>query len=79
MTWVNHWHTARRQREDMRLAWNYYVRDGRTNDGNHWSRVRGPIGVVVATLIDFEWTPMAPDRFIIDNDQEFRMVLSKSY
>ena len=54
MTWVNHWRTAYHQRDDMRAAWNYYIRDGRTIDGNHWSRVRGPIGVAVATLIDFE-------------------------
>ena len=59
---------------DMRDAWNYYVRDGRVNDGNHWSRVRGPIGVVVATLIDFEWTPTALDRFIADSEQVYRMV-----
>ena len=73
MTWINHWHAASRQRDDMRGAWNYYIRDGRSVDGNHWPRVRGPIGVVVATLIDFEWTPKAPDRFVADNAQEFRM------
>ena len=73
MTWLNYWHYAYRLRDDMRDAWNYYVRDGRVSDGNHWSRVRGPIGVVVATLIDFEWTPTAPDRFIADNEQVYRM------
>jgi len=56
----------------MRVAWNHYVKDGRSVDGNRWSRVRGPIGVVVATLIDFEWPPNAPDRFVADNAQEYR-------
>ena len=74
MTWVNHWHSAYRLRDDMRDAWSYYIRNGRVSDGNRWSRVRGPIGVVVATLIDFEWTPTALDRFIADNEQVYRMV-----
>ena len=32
---------------------------------------------VVATLIDFEWIPAAPDRFVTDNAQEFRMVANR--
>ena len=75
MTWINHWTIAHEHHEDMRVAWNHSVKDGRNVDGNHWSRVRGPIGVVVATLIDCSWLPNAPDRFIADNDQEFKFAV----
>ena len=60
----------------MRIAWNHYIRDGKNVHGNHWSRVRGPIGVVVATLLDFDWSPNAPDRFVADNDQEYKFAVT---
>ncbi len=66
--WVNMLDALSVEYRALELAWKKLAADlaSRTR---RWVKAKGMVGAVIATLLDLDWNPLSPDRWV-DNDGE---------